>query len=105
MAFWGAFLVCWILAACTPTGTEPTSSIKVVGKQPRCEKLGFLEGVAGNDRAARADALEQAAERGATHIMLEPAHPDLEDGMSMIVTARIYRCPPPDEVYPPVGYE
>ncbi len=105
MAFLGAFLVCSLLAACTSAGTETTSSIKVVGKQPRCEELESLEGVAGNDRAARANALERAAERGATHIMLEPAHPDLEDGMSMIVTARIYRCPPPDEVYPPVGYE
>ncbi len=48
--------------------------------------------------------LEQAAERGATHIMLEPAHPDLEDGMTTIVTGTMYACPPPDEVFPPAGY-
>ncbi len=94
----------WLFAACKPTSTETTSSIKVVHKEPRCERIGVVEGAGGNDRAARADAFEQAAERGATHIMLQPPHPDLEDGMTMIVTAKIYRCPPPDEVFAPVGY-
>lgn len=95
---------CWLSTACSPKSTESTSSIKVVQKEPRCEKIGVVEGAGGNDRAARADAFDQAAERGATHIMLEPAQPDLEDGMTMIVTATLYRCPPPNEVFPPVGY-
>ncbi|MDH3727764.1 MAG: hypothetical protein OER77_09545 [Myxococcales bacterium] len=95
---------CWLSTACKPTSRETTASIKVVHKEPRCQKIGVVEGAGGNDRTARADAFEQAAERGATHIMLEPAQPDLEDGMTMIVTAKLYRCPPPDEVFPPVGY-
>ncbi len=94
----------WLFTACKPTSTETTSSIKVVQKEPRCQKIGVVEGAGGNDRTARADAFEQAAERGATHILLEPAQPDLEDGMTMIVVAKLYRCPPPDEVFPPVGY-
>jgi hypothetical protein len=48
--------------------------------------------------------MEQAAERGATHILLEPAHPDLEDGMTMVMTGTLFRCPPSGEVYPPIGY-
>ena len=95
---------CWLSAACAPTSSETTSSMKVVQKEPRCEKIGVVEGAGGNDSAARADALKQAAERGATHILLEPARPDLEDGMTMVVNATLYRCPPPNEVFPPVGY-
>ena len=76
----------------------------VVSSKPRCEKLGVVEGAGGNAQHARADALDQAAERGATHAVLEPAHPDLEDGMTIIVTATVFACPPPDEVFPPTGY-
>ena len=72
--------------------------------EPRCEKLGVVEGVGGNAEHARKDALDQAAERGATHVVLEPAHPDLEDGMTIVVTGTIFECPPPDEVFPPDGY-
>ena len=76
----------------------------VVNSKPRCEKLGVVEGAGGNAQHARADALDQAAERGATHAVLEPAHPDLEDGMTIIVTVTVFACPPPDEVFPPTGY-
>jgi hypothetical protein len=78
--------------------------VVVVNAKPRCEKLGVVEGAGGNAQHARADALDQAAERGATHAVLESAHPDLEDGMTIIVTATIFACPPPDEVFPPTGY-
>lgn len=78
--------------------------MQVVVAKPRCEKLGVIEGAGGNPEHARKDVLEQAAERGATHIILEPAHPDLEDGMTMVMTGTIFRCPPPDEVFPPDGY-
>jgi len=78
--------------------------VVVVNSKPRCEKLGVVEGAGGNAQHARADALDQAAERGATHAVLESAHPDLEDGMTIIVTATIFACPPPDEVFPPTGY-
>ena len=78
--------------------------MRVVNAEPRCEKIGVVEGVGGDAQHARKDALEQAAERGATHIVLESAHPDLEDGMTTIVTGKIFGCPPPGEVYPPTGY-
>jgi hypothetical protein len=78
--------------------------VVVVGSKPRCEKLGAVEGVGGNAQHARADALGQASKRGATHVMLEPAHPDLEDGMTITLTATMFSCPPSDEVFPPVGY-
>lgn len=100
------FAACCWLAACKPTpGPQSVHRVKVVSEKPRCEKLGVVEGVAGNDRAARIDALDQAVERGATHAVLEPAHPDLEDGMTMIVTATIFACPSPDEEFPPDGYQ
>ena len=76
----------------------------LVTAEPRCQKLGIVEGVGGNAKRARADALDRAAERGATHARLEPAHPDLEDGMTFVVTGTVFRCPPPDEVFPPAGY-
>ena len=97
-------LVCCAVAACKPTSTETAADVQIVNTKPRCAKLGVVEGAGGDATHARKDALEQAAERGATHILLESAHPDLEDGMTMIVTGRIYGCPPPDEVYPPTGY-
>ncbi len=84
--------------------SQTAADVRVANAEPRCEKLGVVEGAGGNAQHARQDALEQAAERGATHILLESAHPDLEDGMTMVVTGKIFRCPPPDEVYPPIGY-
>lgn len=97
-------LSCLVLAACKPASSQTAADVRVVNAMPRCEKIGVVEGVGGNDQRARKDALEQAAERGATHIVLEPAHPDLEDGMTIVVTGRIFRCPSPDEAYPPTGY-
>lgn len=79
--------------------------VKVVPGPPKyCEKIGFVEGVAGNDKAAREKALEQAAARGATHARLDAAHPDLEDGVTIVVSATLYYCPSPDERFPPDGY-
>ncbi len=107
MARFGAFplvLVCFAFAACKPSSSETAADVRVVNAEPRCKKLGVVEGAGGSAEHARKDALEQAAERGATHVLLQPAHPDLEDGMTMVVTGKIYGCPPPDEVYPPNGY-
>ncbi|MDH3817003.1 MAG: hypothetical protein OES21_00230 [Myxococcales bacterium] len=84
--------------------TETAADVRIVNTTPRCEKIGVVEGVGGNAQYARKNALEQAAERGATHIVLESAHPDLEDGMTIVVTGKIFGCPPPDEVLPPDGY-
>ena len=100
-----AVLVCGVVAACKPaTPTESARDIVLVHAKPRCEKLGVVEGVGGNAEHAKVDALEQAAERGATHAWLEPAHPDLEDGMTIVVTGTIFACPSPDQEFPPDGY-
>ncbi|MGB5268430.1 MAG: hypothetical protein WBN30_17690 [Polyangiales bacterium] len=101
-----AFLVlaCCAVAACKPSSTETAADVRIVNTKPRCEKLGVVEGAGGDAAHARKDALEQAAERGATHILLESAHLDLEDEMTTVVTGRIFGCPPTDEVYPPTGY-
>ncbi len=86
----------------------PTQSardvVALVNAEPRCEKLGVVEGVGGNAERAKADALDRAVERGATHARLERAHPDLEDGMAIVVTGAIFRCPSSDEVFSPAGY-
>jgi len=96
--------VCSAATACKPTSTETAADVRIVNTTPRCEKIGVVEGVGGNAQHARTDALEQAAERGATHIVLESAHPDLEDGMTIVVTGKIFECLPPDKALPPDGY-
>ncbi len=96
--------VCSAAPACKPASTETAADVRIVNTKPRCEKLGVVEGAGGDAAHARKDALEQAAERGATHILLESAHLDLEDGLTTVVTGRIFGCPPSDEVYPPTGY-
>jgi hypothetical protein len=100
------FLVagCCAWAACKPTITETAADVEIVNTKPRCEKIGSVEGAGGNAQHAREDALDQASERGATHVVLDPAHPDLQNGMTTIVTATMFVCPPPDEVFPPAGY-
>jgi len=100
-----AVLFCGVVVACKPAAaTKSARDIVVVNAEPRCKKLGAVEGVGGNAVSARADALEQAAERGATHARLEPAHPELEDGMTIVVTGTVFRCPPANEAFPPDGY-
>lgn len=78
--------------------------MKIVRSEPRCNKLGVVEGVGGSEKNARDKALELAANRGATHVRLERAHPDLEDGMTYVVTAKMWECPSADEQFPPDGY-
>ncbi|MFW2389607.1 MAG: hypothetical protein ACN4G0_14800 [Polyangiales bacterium] len=97
------------VAACAhPRGTRSAQDVRdvqVVSTPPKyCDKIGFVEGFAGNEQAARKKALEQAAARGATHARLDAAHPDLEDGMTIVVSATLFYCPPPDERFPPDGY-
>jgi hypothetical protein len=96
--------LCCVSIGCKPSAAVTAADVVIVDAKPRCQKIGSVEGAGGNAQHARADALDQAAERGATHVLLEPAHPDLEDGMTTIVTATMFVCPPPDEVFPPVGY-
>jgi len=86
-------------------GPQSVEDVRVVAGDPKyCKNIGVVEGVGGNDRAARADARQQAADRGATHVRLDTAHPDLEDGMTIVVTAKLFVCPPPGEQFPPDGY-
>jgi hypothetical protein len=100
-----AVLFCGVVAACKPaTPTESARDIVLVNAEPRCEKLGSVEGAGGNEKHAKADALDQAADRGATHVRLDTAHPDLEDGMTIVVTAKLFVCSPPGEQFPPDGY-
>jgi hypothetical protein len=98
------FLACFALVACKPSSTETAADVVVVNAKPRCKKIGVVEGAGGDTQHARADAIEQAAERGATHILLDTPYWDLQNGMTMIVDGTIFECPPPDEVYPPAGY-
>ena len=88
-------MLCSALAACKPASTQTAADVRVVGAKPRCEELGVIEGVGGNAEHARKNALA----------VLEPAHPDLEDGMTIVVTGAIFACPPPGEVLPPDGYQ
>ena len=76
----------------------------MVRSEPRCEKVGVVEGVGGSEKHARENALRLAADRGATHVRLEPAHPDLEDGLTFVVTAKMWKCQTAEEQFPPVGY-
>jgi hypothetical protein len=100
-----ALVACCLFAACKPaTSPQSARDVVVVSSKPRCAKLGVVEGAGGNAQHARADAIEQAAERGATHVQLQRAHLDLQSGMTTIVTATLFRCPPSDEVFPPAGY-
>jgi hypothetical protein len=92
------------LLACEPMSTMTAADVVVVGAKPRCEKIGVVEGAGGDAQHARADAIEQAAERGATHILLGTPYPDLQNGMVTIVDGTLFECPPPDEVFPPDGY-
>jgi hypothetical protein len=93
------------LAACKPLpSAQSPQHLKLVRSEPRCEKLGAVEGVGGSEKHARENALELAADRGATHVWLDRAHPDLEDGLTYVVTAKMWKCPPPAEQFPPDGY-
>lgn len=97
-------LACFALVACKPPSTETAARIVVVNAKPRCEKIGIVEGAGGDAEHARADAITQAAERGATHILLDTPYWDLQNGMTMIVDGTLFECPPSSEVFPPDGY-
>ncbi len=98
-------LGCCLLEACTATpSAQSARDLVLVSGAPRCPKLGTVEGAGGSAKFAKADALDQASARGATHVRLEPAHPDLEDGMTMVVTCTMFKCPPPGQDFPPDGY-
>lgn len=71
---------------------------------PRCEKIGVVEGIGGSEKHARQNALQLASERGATHARLDQPHPDLEDGLTFVVTATLFECPSMNDQFPPDGY-
>ncbi len=104
-------LVALLLACCLGPGckaapsTRSAADLVLVAGEPRCPKLGVVDGVGGSETRATASALDQATARGATHVRLEPAHPDLEDGMTIVVTCTMFKCPPSGEEFPPAGYE
>ena len=91
--------------ACKPsTPSRPARDVRVVLTEPRCRKIGVLEGVVGSERHARQNALELASERGATHVRLDQAHPDLEDGLTFVVATTMIVCPSSEQQFPPDGY-
>jgi hypothetical protein len=99
-----ACFVCVALVACKPSSTETAADVVVVNAKPRCEKIGVVEGAGGDAQHARADAIDRAAKRGATHILLDTPYWDLQNGMTMLVDGTLFKCPPPGEEFPPAGY-
>lgn len=69
-----------------------------------CRKLGVVRGVGGQARHAIANARERARERGATHMVLGRPEPDIEQGLTTVVEATLFECPPPGTFFPPIGY-
>ncbi len=76
----------------------------VAVRPPDCNKIGVVEGVGGSDQRAIDDALARAEARGATHVILGTPDLNLSDGMTTVVDATLFDCPPPGAEYPPVGY-
>jgi len=66
--------------------------------------MGFVQGVGGGDERAIADARERAARLGATHVLLDAPTLNVYDGMTTVVGATPFDCPPSGAEYPPVGY-
>ncbi|MGB8225107.1 MAG: hypothetical protein WCF10_21150 [Polyangiales bacterium] len=94
------------LAACAHTvAAKPGSAVVVVAvRPPDCNQVGVVEGVGGSDQRAIDDALERAAARGATHVILGTPELNLNNGMTTFVDATLFDCPPSGAEYPPVGY-
>ena len=101
-------LVCFAFAACKPAHTHRIRSqtFVLVHAKPRCEKLGVVEGVGGNAEHAQGRMHSSRLQSGARPTSwLEPAHPDLEDGMTIVVTGTVFAAVRrPDQVFPPDGY-
>jgi len=76
----------------------------VTTRPPYCWKVGSVEGVGGGDERAIADAKERAARFGATHMVLGTPDLNVNDGLTTVVDATLFDCPPPGAEYPPVGY-
>lgn len=94
-----------LLAACdTKLEARSPNDVRLIRGEPRCLEIGSVEGFGSDARHARRDAISQAALRGATHVRLDEAHPDLEDGMTISVTATMFRCRFPEQEFPPDGY-
>jgi hypothetical protein len=102
-----AILICVLgLAACKHVGaTVLGGTVLVVDAPPAyCKKLGVVQGFGGGARYAVADARTRALERGATHMVLGTPDLDVETGITTVVDATLFDCPPPGSVFPPIGY-
>lgn len=89
--------------ACAHT-VEPASEVVLVRRAPRCEEIGVIYGEGGGAATAIDEAKRRAAERGATHMMLETPEPDLEEGLTMVAKGTIFACPVPGSQFPATGY-
>jgi hypothetical protein len=90
------FLSVISLAACAHTQTSaavPRSVFVVEAPPPGCVKIGEVKGVGGGDQRAIEDALAQAAERGATHIVLGTPDLNVTDGLTTVVDGTLFDCP------------
>jgi hypothetical protein len=94
------------LGACAhteaPSGRSPV--LVVPTRPPNCRKLGVVEGVGGRDETAIDNALAQASERGATHVVLGTPDLNITSGITTVVDATLFDCLPAPADYPPVGY-
>lgn len=97
-------LTCCALVACKPVSTETAADVVVVNATPRCEKIGVIQGDGGDAQHTKADAVDRAAERGATHILLDVPYWDLDTGITMVADGTLFKCAPPGSEFPPAGY-
>jgi len=78
--------------------------VVVVSRAPRCKEIGVVSGEGGGAESAMAEAKKRAAEKGATHAVFEKPELDIDDGVTTVVDATLFDCPPPGSEFPPVGY-
>jgi len=75
-----------------------------VSRAPRCKEIGVIQGEGGGADSAIAEAKKRAAEKGATHVLLGEPELDIDNGLTTLVEATLFDCPPPGSEFPPVGY-
>ncbi|MCZ6805410.1 MAG: hypothetical protein O7F08_00535 [Deltaproteobacteria bacterium] len=98
-------LCCCLLSACQHAGSaEPTTSVVLVSREPRCKKIGVVHGEGGAADSAIAEAQRRASEKGATHMILQKPELDIDDDLTTVVEGTIFECPPPGSEFPPTGY-
>lgn len=106
LAHWVALAaLCCLLSACTHfQSTEVATEVVVVTGEPRCRKIGVIEGVGGGPESAIAEAKRRASEKGATHMVLGKPAVDIDEGLTTVVAGTLFECLPPELEFPATGY-